>query len=142
THRVAAASPLAALGQLLEVALAAAPQQPPPFVYLVQELHPARSLRQNPLFQVMLTLEPPPPPLPAGWAVSQMEVETGTSKFDLTLKLEDRPDGLLARFQYSSDLFDEATIARLTGHWQRPLEGIVADPAQPIAAYPVLTDRA
>jgi len=129
------------LGQVREVVLGAQSHQELPFEYLVKELHPARSLGQNPLFQVMLTLEPPPPPLPAGWAVSQMEVETGTSKFDLTLKLEDRPDGLLARFQYSSDLFDEATIARLAGHWQRLLEGIVADPAQPIAALPLLTER-
>jgi hypothetical protein len=48
-----------------------------------------------------------------GWTLSQIEVGTGTSKFDLTLELDDRPEGLIGRFVYSTDLFDQATIALL-----------------------------
>src|SRR6266496_5510472 len=82
---------------------------------------------QNPLFQVLLMLEPAVPALASGWTLTHMEVATETSKFDLSLILEDRPEGLLAHFEYSTDLFDAATIERMVGHWQTLLEGIVAN---------------
>ena len=129
------------LERVREAVLGAQAHQELPFEYLVKELHPARALGQNPFFQVMLTLAPPPPALPPGWALSQLEVGVGTSRFDLSLDIQERAEGLLARFEYSRDLFDEATIARLAGHWQRLLEGIVADPAQPIASLPLLTEQ-
>jgi amino acid adenylation domain-containing protein len=110
-----------------------------PFEYLVKELHPERILSQNPLFQVLLTLEPPLTPLPCGWTLTQMDVTVGTSKFDLSLELDDRPEGIIGRFEYNSDLFDAATIGRMVGHWQTLLESIVANPAQPITELPMLT---
>src|SRR5256885_12252782 len=70
-----------------------------------------------------------------------MDVETETTKFDLTLELDDRPEGLGCRFEYSTDLFDAATIARMAGHWQTLLEGIVADPTRRIADLPLLTEQ-
>ncbi|MCG8351896.1 MAG: amino acid adenylation domain-containing protein, partial [Chloroflexales bacterium] len=42
-------------------------------------------------------------------------------------------------FEYNTDLFDAATIARMTGHFQRLLAGIVANPAQAVAALPLLS---
>ena len=129
------------LGRVREVILEAQGHEDLPFEYLVKELHPTRSLGQNPLFQVRLRLATAPPALPSGWMLAQMEVETGTSQFDLTLDLEDRPEGLISRFEYSTDLFDEATIARLAGHWQTLLEGIVADPTRRLADLPLLTEK-
>src|SRR6266496_5255753 len=111
-----------------------------PFQYLVKELHPERNLSQNPLFQVMLTLEPPLPVLPSGWTLTQMDVETDTAKFDLYLELDDRPEGLIGRFEYSTDLFDAATIDRMVGHWQTLLEGTVADPKHHLSELPLLTE--
>ncbi len=129
------------LRRVREVILKAQAHQQLPFEYLVKELHPTRSLGQNPLFQVMLVLEPPLPALPLGWVVTQMEVETGTSKFDLTLELEDCPEGLMCHFEYSADLFNAPTIARLAGHWQTLLEGIVVDPTRRLSELPLLTDK-
>ena len=40
--------------------------------------------------------------------------------------------------EYATDLFDRATIERMMGHWRALLEGIVADPAQPISRLPLL----
>src|SRR6202041_1481720 len=37
-----------------------------------------------------------------------------------------------------TDLFDAATIARMAGHFQVLLEGIVADPERPVSALPML----
>jgi len=111
-----------------------------PFQYLVKILHPERNLGQNPLFQVMLTLEPPLPVLPSGWTLTQMDIETNTAKFDLYLELDDRPEGLIGRFEYSTDLFDATTIDRMVGHWQTLLEGIVADPERHLSELPLLTE--
>ncbi|GAC1472637.1 MAG: hypothetical protein PVSMB5_22620 [Ktedonobacteraceae bacterium] len=70
-----------------------------------------------------------------------MDVNTRTSKFDLSLILEDREEGLLGRFEYSTDLFEDGTIARMAGHWQTLLEAIMQDPTQHIADLPLLTEN-
>jgi len=110
-----------------------------PFEYLVEELQIERNVAQNPLFQVMLTLEPQSPTLPPGRTLAQMNIETNASKVDLSLELYDQPEGLTGHFEYNTDLFDAVTIHRMTGHWQTLLEGIVADPAQHIGEIPLLT---
>lgn len=120
--------------------LRATAHQDVPFEYLVKELQLELNVAQNPLFQVMLALKPPSPVLPSGWTLTQLEVETGTSRFDLTLELEERTEGLVGRFAYSTDLFDQTTIVRMVGHWQTLLEGLVADSTQHIATLPLLTE--
>src|SRR5207237_1904626 len=93
---------------------------------LVKELRPERNMSQNPLFQVLLTLDPPLPTLASGWISAPMAVQTGAAKFDLSLGLSDRPWGMFCRLEYSNDLFDETTIARMAGHLQPLLSGFVA----------------
>jgi len=128
------------LKRVQKVTLEAQDYQDVPFEYLVKELQPEREQGQNPLFQVLLLLEPPMAALPSGWTLSHMDVNTDTSKFDLSLILDDRPEGLLCRFEYSTDLFDAATITRMAGHWQQLLEGVVAAPEQHLAELPLLTE--
>ena len=110
-----------------------------PFEYLVKELQPTRVLGRNPIFQVLLTLDPPLPDLPSGWTSIPMIAETGASKFDMSLEFEDRPQALVGRLEYSTDLFDESTVVRMVGHLQTILESIVDDPSQHIAQLPLLT---
>jgi surfactin family lipopeptide synthetase A len=128
------------LGRVREVVLEAHAHQDLPFEYLVKELQPERNLGQNPLIQVMLSLEPPLPVLPSGWTMTLTDVKTNTSKFDLSLELDDRPEGLVGWFEYSTDLFNESTITRMLGHWQILLESIVVDPEQHLAELPLLTE--
>src|SRR5205085_6283145 len=111
-----------------------------PFEYLVKELQPEREQGQNPLFQVLLLLEPPISSHPSGWKVTHMDVNTDTSKFDLSLIIDDRPEGLLCRFEYSTDLFENSTITRMAGHWRTLLEGVVEAPDQPLSEIPILTE--
>ncbi len=127
------------LARVREVSLQAEAHQEVPFEYLVKELQPEQEPEQNPFFQVMLILQPSPPDLQSEWALISTEINNAISKCDLSLILEDQLDGLAGCFEYSTDLFDDTTIANMAGHWQTLLEGIVIDATQPIATLPLLT---
>jgi amino acid adenylation domain-containing protein len=129
------------LARVREVILQAQAHQNVPFEHLVKELKSERSLGQNPFFQVMMALEPPSPALLPGWTVKRMDLKTGGAKFDLYLEMEDQPDGLLIYLEYNSDLFEEATIVRMVGHWQTLLEGIVAHPEKRLSELPFLPEH-
>ncbi len=122
-----------------ELTLSALSHDNAPFERLVEELSVRRDASRNPLFSVMFSLVPPPPMFEAGWDMNQLDLETGTAKFDLDLELDDRPAGLQGRFVYCTDLFDAATIARMVGHFQTMLEAIVADPEQKISRLQMLS---
>ncbi|MEG4235607.1 amino acid adenylation domain-containing protein [Microcoleus sp. Pol11C3] len=127
------------LERVREVTLEADAHRDLPFEHLVQTLLPERSSSRNPLFQVSFVLEPPMPALDSGWNMSQLDVDTGTAKFDLTLELDERPEGIVGRIEYSTDLFEGSTISRMIGHYQALLEGIVANPIARISDLPLLT---
>ncbi|MFL5358250.1 amino acid adenylation domain-containing protein, partial [Archangium sp.] len=130
------------LGQVRETTLGAYAHQDVPFEKLVDALQPQRSLGRTPLFQVMFILQNAPIAelaLP-GLALQPVPVENQTSRFDLTLTLEETKEGFRGTLDYSTDLFDATTVARLAGHLRRLLESIVADPRQRISALPLLSD--
>jgi len=128
------------LKRVRNVILSAYANQDVPFDRVVNALHPDRHFSQNPLFQVMLVLQPPFTDSKLGWTVSQLEVDSGTSKFNLTFNLEERPEGIIGAIEYNTDLFDAATIDRAIGHLITLLEGIVAHPETSIAQLPLLTE--
>jgi len=55
-----------------------------------------------------------------------VEVEQTTAKFELTLSLRETEEGLRGALEYNTDLFDAATVARMLGHYQVLLEGMVS----------------
>ena len=130
------------LGRVREMAMGAYAHQDLPFEKLVEELRPPRSLSYSPLFQVLLVLQNAPRADMeiAGLEVRSEAVHSGTSKFDMTLSVEETSAGLRGTLEYNTDLFDAVTIRRMLGHYQRLLEGIVADPGQPISRLPLLTE--
>jgi amino acid adenylation domain-containing protein len=131
------------LRRVREGALGAYMHQDLPFERLVEELQPARTLSYSPLFQVMLALQnvPPVPTAMAGLKLHQEFIDIGTAKFDLSLFLVPQDQGLNATLEYSTDLFEAATIRRMLGHWQKVLDGVVAQPDVPIATIPLLTEE-
>ena len=129
------------LGRVREVSLGAYDHQELPFEKLVEELRPARLLNRNPLFQVMFQLlnfsE-------TGMAlqdldISQLPSSSQRVRFDLEMHVWQREKTLSGAVVYSTDLFDHATIERMTGHFVTLLEGIVADPDQRLSEFPLLT---
>jgi amino acid adenylation domain-containing protein len=122
-------------------ALEAYVHQDLPFEKLVEELKLNRDLSYNPLFQVMFVLQNVPKPnlSLSDLFVSYEEGYNNTSKFDLTLFIEDCESGLVATCEYNTDLFNVDTITRMLGHFQSLLENIVSDPQECISKLPLLT---
>ena len=75
-----------------------------------------------------------------GLTLSPLEADYRTARFDLILIMVEAEQGLSAMFEYSTDLFDAGTIARLAENFQVLLTGIVADPEEHIADLPLLTE--
>ena len=129
------------LQRVRRVALGAYAHQDLPFEQLVEALQPERDASYTPLFQVAfilrnaLHLEEIP-----GLTLSSLNVESETAQFDLSLVVERTERGLIAAFEYNTDLFDAARIARMLGHFQNLLEGIVANPQAKLSDLPLLSE--
>ena len=75
-----------------------------------------------------------------GLELTSLQLESVTAKFDLTLFLEETDQGLTGALEYNSDLFDTATVTRMTGHLRALLEAVTEAPAQRISQLPLLTE--
>ncbi len=129
------------LTRVRTVTLGAYEHQDIPFEKLLEELRPPRDLSRTPLSQLLLVLHNTPQQafeLP-GLTVRPMEIDPGIARFDMSLEFWETAEGLQGRFEYSTDLFEEATIARMTGHLQTLLAGIVAMPGQRLSRLPLLS---
>ncbi|HEX8710130.1 MAG TPA: amino acid adenylation domain-containing protein, partial [Pyrinomonadaceae bacterium] len=128
------------LGRVNEVVLGAYAHQDLPFEKLVEELQPERDLSRAPLFQVMFVLQNTPMPRLelSGLAVELMRTDNRTAKFDFILNMEERGELLAASVEYSTDLFEAATIRRMLEHFQRLLESVAAAPREHIKQLPML----
>jgi amino acid adenylation domain-containing protein/thioester reductase-like protein/FkbM family methyltransferase len=129
------------LPQIREMALSAYAHQDLPFEMLVEALQPERDMSHTPLFQVGFILQNAPTTEIelTGLTVSSLPIETSTAKFDLSLVIDNSATGLVAGWEYNTDLFDSSTIDRMAVHFVTLLEGIVADPNQKISQLPILT---
>ncbi|HEX9940303.1 MAG TPA: amino acid adenylation domain-containing protein, partial [Longimicrobium sp.] len=118
------------LRRVREATLGAYEHQDVPFERLVEELQPERSLSQSPLVQVTFDLHEADIPGGglAGLRDREVEAETRTTKFDLSLDLMVTSRGLAGGLTYSTDLFEAGTIRRMLDHLRRVLEQVAADP--------------
>lgn len=101
-----------------------------PFDALVEKLRPSRSLSSHPIFQTVLLLEDESPEMTLGpLRLFPERVESGFTKFDLTLTLQVNPArGLSGEVEFSTDLFDPSTAVRLGEQYSRLLASAVLDP--------------
>jgi len=127
------------LQQVRERALGAYAHPDLPFEHLVAELAPERDPSRTPLFQVMFILHDSEGVSQVSKVSGNRELETGTSKSDLTLFISETENGLEGLMEYSTDLFEASTIRRLCGHYGTLLEAIARDPGQSISTLPMLT---
>ena len=110
-----------------------------PFEKIVEELEPERSLSYAPLVQVMFILQNAPKQIIklSHLELEELVFESGLAKFDLTLDITEA-EGLHCTFEYSTDLFQAATIDRMTRDFESLLRSIVRDPKSRIADLEIL----
>jgi amino acid adenylation domain-containing protein len=144
------------LQQVREVALGAYANQDVPYDKVVESLRPQRHLSYPPLIQAMFSFHDSALAsldLP-GCQVKLMEgVPNGSAKWDLNITLIPRAEQSLGRreavknngitlaWEYSSDLFDEATMKHWMRAYQNLLQGVAAGQQQLINDLPLLSSE-
>ena len=116
-----------------------------PYDKLVERLRPERySGLGGPLAQVMLSFQNiPMDEWRAGeLTFSVLNVATRTAKFDLSLDIAPAgPDAFLGALEYSTELFDEATVSRMAVHFRTLLAAIAGNPALRLSQLPMLSEH-
>ncbi|WP_447008173.1 non-ribosomal peptide synthetase [Saccharothrix isguenensis] len=118
------------LGRARSTAIDALDHADVSFDEVAARVAPRRDLAHHPLFQVMLVLNRGGGS--GGWAgmdARGLPVDRATSRFDLTLHVRETAGDWPANLDYSTDLFDPDTVARLADHLLAVLAALVADPA-------------
>ncbi|MDI5974267.1 amino acid adenylation domain-containing protein [Streptomyces sp. SL13] len=123
-----------------------------PFAMTVADLQPERDASRHPLFQIAYIHQNnanDARELSAGLRYRADRalfggLPPGTAKWDLSLAVVEMAgtDEMDATFEFSVDLFDRATIVRLTDSYLTLLAGIAADPDTRLSALPLLPDDA
>ncbi|AOY83391.1 non-ribosomal peptide synthetase [Moorena producens JHB] len=139
------------LMQTQQTVLEALDYQDFPFGLMVEQLQPQRDSSYTPIFQTQFVLQKSQ----IGDLVDVAEDNTSKNwgglslipypivpfegQFDLDLEIIQTDYSLVGAFKYNIDLFKQNTIERMLSHFQTLLEGIVADPQQPVSRLPLLT---
>jgi len=129
----------ALLHQVRERALGAYAHADLPFKQLVAAMAPERDVSRSPLFQAMFILHDVNGLSEVSKVSGKNLLETGTSKFDLSLLMSESGEGLDGVLEYSTDLFEASTMRRMGSHLVTLLEAAVADPEQSISGLEMLT---
>ena len=134
-----------------------------PFSLLVQRLQPARDLSRSPLIQAVFSWQQAPHLIPRenagalvlgqadhaldihGLFIRSIHLPQRVAPFDLMMLAAEMSDGRFAKqiavtIEYSTDLFDSATIARMAECYRTLLESIAAAPEQRVSALTILPE--
>ncbi len=122
---------LEVVDRVRDVTLQALRHQDVPFEHIVEVLRPDRSTGQHPIFQVAFAMEAENHDRLGliGAEVTEILIPRNTAKFDLLLTARvasSMPQSFV--LEYSSELFDRATIERLAERFKRLLENLVGRP--------------
>lgn len=109
-------------------AMAALGRQDTPFEQIVQAAGEQRRLSRAPLFQTMLTVQNLAFTMPDfdGLKVEEVPVEIPAAKFDIAVTLDVTSEEPFLRAEYSTELFEEATVEGLLTHYHTLLASVVS----------------
>jgi len=132
---------LALIKRIKQTVLQAFVHQDLPFDHIVEELKPERSLSYTPIFQTMFVMQNAPTSELSfdGLALELIATEALVSKFDLTLAVEEKRGELICAIEYSTDLFEQASIEGLADQFEQLLTGMCEYPEQEIFRLPLVT---
>ena len=148
----------ALLGQVRRTVLGAIEHADYPFPLLVEKLRPSRDMNYSPLFQVSFVWDklriqdgqkeaaPGPNVAPSEENEKRLVLEPimagqRGADCDLDLIIIEHEGSLSASWRYNVDLFDAASIVRMTSHFQTLLGSIVANPEERILELSLLPDE-
>lgn len=122
--------------------LGALTHQAVPFERLIHILQPTRNLVRSPIFDVQFILksEMEAARQASGLVIQYETFDPQTAQFDLTIEMWEAEQGLRGYFEYNTDIFESATIARWCNHFRTLLAGIVTLPEMDIAALTILSN--
>ena len=129
-----------ALSRVRNVVLGAFAHEELPFEIIVENLQPERDPGRNPLFQVSfqllnlqnLTTSDNPDDSP-------LQIQRGTSSFDMAVNLWATRNGIQGHIEYSTDLFKKETIAQMVKNYEVLLHSITNNPDATLSTLPLLT---
>ncbi|MFF3306090.1 non-ribosomal peptide synthase/polyketide synthase [Streptomyces sp. NPDC002952] len=115
-----------------------------PFDRVVEELAPPRDPSRTPLVQALVVQQTAPahPGQAGGLRVEEHPLPRPAARFDLVLEFAPRADGdFELTVEYNTDLFEARTVARMSRHLHRLLEGMADGPHRRLAELPLLSDE-
>jgi hypothetical protein len=131
------------IGRVRATCLEAYSHQQLPFERIVEDLNPERQGDRIPLVQVNFGLLPAAPIKELnleGLKLTPLGGHNATSVFEFNLYLLDSPDGLIGSLQYSSDLFERATVVRMVSSFQQIVRQVVTRPEVKLSALHSMVD--
>ncbi len=129
------------LSRVKELSLEAFANQSYPFEKLVEEIqtNPARAglpwLQAYFVFQKAFMTPQQMPEL----SLNPLRSISPGAMFEWSLGVLERNEGIRLQLEYNTDLYDQSTIDRMLHHFQRLLEGILADSSARICELPIMT---
>ncbi len=137
------------VARVRDAVLGAHEHQSLPFAKLVQHLAVERESSRNPIFQVVFdVLTPDRNPAVFGYGLgtgagetrrlgpttaTPIEIEGDVARFDLAAFLWDTPAGVRGALEYSTDLFDDATVSVMIRDYEAVLRRVVREPEVDLA---------
>ncbi|MBW4434726.1 MAG: thioester reductase domain-containing protein [Pelatocladus maniniholoensis HA4357-MV3] len=130
------------LEQVQETLLEAQAHRDAPLEHIIEALQPQRSLSYTPLFQVLFIFQDTPITEInlKDLTFRPLAVESGISKFDISILLNNTAQGLTGWWEYNADLFNVTTIERMANNFETLLESIVTDSHQLVTHLPLLNE--
>ncbi|MBA2582913.1 MAG: amino acid adenylation domain-containing protein, partial [Bacteroidetes bacterium] len=131
------------LFELKDLTLNAYENQDYPFEALVDKLNLRRDMSRNPLFDTMFAYQDNSMgELQSGDVkFNRYSLDTGISKFDISLDVVEHSDRMMLIFEYALSLFKKETIEKFSGHFKNIILSIIADPDIPIGDISIISSE-
>ncbi len=129
------------LEQMREIVLDAYMHSDLPFAKVVEHIQPERSTMHSAFYQAMFTVENEVPPLELPrLTIDPFDMDQKTTFCDLYLIIQETSQGIQARLEYNTDVFELKTIQRISRHFERLLSCVMQNPDSPLSQLSFLTE--
>jgi len=139
THPSASLTGSEYLNQVRDAVLRALDAAQVPFSQVVKAVKRHHDTSQETIFQTFFSYQQQTSQLAEGWDVTKTKIDSGATKFDIYVEVDERPHEAIAQFTYNKDLFDPATIQRMAAHWLILLKALVTDSECSLGSLLLLT---